>query len=76
MIELDVFIFGAEWGELNVLLDASEQGQGELQIWIFTANSANIFATHLAKRITKVNCVSTPTSLLSHLVHCIESVAG
>ena len=42
---------------------------------IFTANSVNILATHLANRITKLDRVSTPTSL-SHLVHCMESVVS
>ena len=49
-----------EWGEFNVLLDISERSQGELQIRIFTVNSVNIFATHLANTITKLKSVSTP----------------
>ena len=67
--------FGGEGGEFSVLLGLGERGPGELQIRIFTLNSVNIFATHLTNRISKIKCVSTPSSL-SNLVHCVESVVS
>ena len=53
LIKLDVFILG---GEFNVLLDASERGQGKLHIRVFCmSNSVNIFASHLVNKIVKLN---------------------